>query len=250
MIDLVSVIMPSYNSEFFLKESIESVVNQTHSNWEMIIVDDCSKDKSVDIVKEFIKKDSRIQLIVNSVNEGAAVSRNKAIKQAKGDYVAFLDSDDLWLETKLSDQLDFMVNNNYSFTYTYYDQIDELNLFLKSVNKMPIKVNYLDTIKHNKIGCLTVIFKKDAFNDYFMPQIRKRQDFGLWLKLLKQSEYAYCLPKTLSKYRIRENSISRNKLSLIKFHWELYRNIENHSIAKSMYYISYLIFSKLYEKFQ
>ncbi len=250
MIDLVSVIMPSYNSEFFLKESIESVVNQTHSNWEMIIVDDCSKDKSVDIVKEFIKKDSRIQLIVNSVNEGAAVSRNKAIKQAKGDYVAFLDSDDLWLETKLSDQLDFMVNNNYSFTYTYYDQIDELNLFLKSVNKMPIKVNYLDTIKHNKIGCLTVIFKKDAFNDYFMPQIRKRQDFGLWLKLLKQSEYAYCLPKTLAKYRIRENSISRNKLSLIKFHWELYRNIENHSIVKSIYYISYLILSKLYEKLQ
>lgn len=248
--ELVSIITPSYNSKLFIKETIKSVIEQTYTKWEMIIVDDCSTDNSKEIISQFVKDDNRIKLFNNKKNIGAAKTRNKAIDFAKGNYIAFLDSDDLWNPEKLELQLAFMVQNKIAFSYTYYDWINEKGKKLRSAIKLPHKVNYSSTIRHNKIGCLTVIFNVDYFKDYKMPNIRKRQDFGLWLKLLGQCEYAYCLPLNLASYRITPNSISSNKFSLIKYHWILYRKIENHSVIKSLYFISYLIFSKVLLKFR
>lgn len=249
-IDLVSIITPSYNSIPYIKYTIESVLSQTYKEWEMIIVDDCSTDKSVHYIEGLCKKDKRIKLFANKTNLGAAETRNKAINEASGEYIAFLDSDDLWKENKLELQLKFMKERNSCFSYTMYDWIDEESKQLRSAFDLPLKVNYWETIKHNKIGCLTVIFKKSCFDSYMMPNIRNRQDFGLWLKLLKQCEYAECLPVNLASYRIRKNSISRNKVKLVKYHWNLYRKIEKHSSVTSLYLVIYLLVAKIFENFK
>lgn len=236
---MVSVITPMYNSYRFIRDTIESVINQTYENWEMIIVDDSSSDGSIQVVEDYSKVDERIRLFVNEVNLGAAVTRNKAIKLSKGKYIAFLDADDLWLPNKLDKQIAFMKVNGYSFSFTGYSLIDEKGGVIEKNNIMPSEVNYFKTITNNKIGCLTVIFDKTNFEDYMMPNIRKRQDLGLWLKLLRQCEIAYCIQENLALYRIRKGSISSNKLKLVKYHWELYRKIEKHSIVKSLYFVIY-----------
>ncbi|WP_010522388.1 glycosyltransferase family 2 protein [Aquimarina agarivorans] len=242
----ISVITPSYNSERFISETIKSVLMQSYKNWELIIVDDCSSDKTIEIIKEFANNEKRIKFFKNKANLGAAVTRNYAFTRVTGEYIAFLDSDDLWHPDKLKLQLEFMKKNNYNFSFTGYKQINENDLFIKNINNLPEKVNYENTIKSNKIGCLTVMIKVGFFKEISMPNLRKRQDFGLWLKLLKECDYAYCLPEILSSYRVRRDSVSSDKLSLIKFHWELYRNIEKQSVLKSLYYLSYHIFNKVF----
>jgi teichuronic acid biosynthesis glycosyltransferase TuaG len=238
MKEIVSIITPLYNSEEFIRDAIGSVLLQTYTNWEMIIVDDCSTDDSVELIKHYVEQDSRIKLIQLSENSGAAVARNKAIEMAQGRYIAFLDSDDLWLSDKLEKQVAFMQSNNYPFTYVSYDKIKEQGEVFDNI-VVPDRVSYSDMLKMSSIGCLTAMYDTDYFGKVYMPLIRKRQDLGLWLCLLKKTDYAYGLNESLAQYRVRKNSISANKVNAAKFTWRLYREVEELSLVKASYYFSH-----------
>ena len=227
MKDLVSIITPVYNAEKFIEETITSVQNQTHTNWEHLLVDDKSSDNSVAIIEEASKKDQRIKLIKLEENGGPAVARNKAIELANGRYLAFLDADDLWFEFHLKASLDFMKINSHAFVFASFKRSNENLEFVYSDFVVPEKVSYTDILKSNSIGCLTAVIDTKSLGKMEMPLIRKRQDMGLWLKYLKKIDYAYGINKTHAIYRIRENSLSRDKKSLIKYQWEFYRKVEN-----------------------
>lgn len=237
MNDLISIITPSFNSSEYIKETIKSVLDQTYGDWEMIIVDDCSTDNSQEIIEGYTNNDSRIKLIILDENSGAAVARNVAIQKANGRYIAFLDADDLWEPTKLEKQFGFMRDNNYAFTYTFYSAISNSGEPLLKDLVFPKKVSYKDLLKTCSIGCLTVIIDKTKFSDILMPHIRRGQDYALWLKLLRQVEYAYCVNENLARYRIISNSLSRNKVKKMMGQWYIYRKIEKLSYCKALFYI-------------
>lgn len=245
---LISIITPLYNAESFIERNILSVQRQTYRNWEHIIVNDCSTDKGAEIVKKWKEKDPRIQFIENKENLGPAVTRNTAIKAAKGHYIAFLDSDDQWYPKKLETQLKFMQEKNIPFSFTYYDQVDEEGKKAGAFTDIPEKVNYSSTLRNNKIGCLTAVYDTSFFGKVYMPLIKRRQDYALWLSLLRKVDYAYCLPEVLATYTLRTNSVSSNKLKLIKYNWTVYRKIEGHSFIKSAFYLCSIIFNKLSRK--
>ncbi|MCC5919856.1 MAG: glycosyltransferase family 2 protein [Cyclobacteriaceae bacterium] len=241
MSKLVSIITPLHNSAPFVTETIESVINQTYPHWEMIIVDDCSEDKGTDIVKEYAKKDRRIRLIENESNLGPAKTRNRAIEQSKGDYIAFLDSDDLWAPTKLAIQLEFMQSNKYAFTYTEYFKISEDGK-PQGTQLIPNKLNYKELLKTCPIGCLTVIYDAKQLGKVYMPIIDKRQDYALWLKILKTLPYAHGLKEKLATYRVRKSSVSSNKLKAAGYQWRVYREIESLGLIKScFYFVNYFL---------
>lgn len=244
--DLVSIITPSYNSAEFIVQTIESVISQSHKNWEMIIVDDNSTDNTVQCIKPFITSDQRIQLYQLSKNCGTAVARNTAIQKAKGTYIAFLDSDDVWLPNKLEKQLLFMKVNDFNFSHTFYDVIDEKGTFLNKKVRPAYKMNYNKMLYSNKIGCLTAMYNAEKLGKVYMPNIRKRQDYALWLTILKKEKNVYCLQETLALYRDRSNSISNNKIEMLKWNWQLYRKEEKLSYVKSFFYITTNILNKLF----
>jgi len=222
---VTSIITPSHNSTQFISATIQSVLNQSTSDWELIIVDDCSSDNSVEVVQSFVERDSRIKLIQLSENSGAAVARNRAIEAAQGRYIAFLDSDDLWLPDKLETQIQFMEDNDVAFSYAAYEKINEQG---KAVGKVgvPERITYNDLLKVCSIGCLTAVYDTQKLGKIYMPLIRKRQDLGLWLRILKQIPYAYGVQEVLGQYQLRSDSISANKLSAAQFTWKLYREVE------------------------
>jgi teichuronic acid biosynthesis glycosyltransferase TuaG len=230
---LVSVITPSYNAEKFIRHTIGSVQAQTHQNWEMLIVDDCSKDRSVEIIKEVSVEDPRVKLIQLETNSGAAVARNTAIENAKGKYIAFLDSDDYWKPEKLQKQLAFMEENNYVFSFTNYEIVTEDGTPTNVEVKVPHSLTYHDLLKNTIIGCLTVMINIEKIGKYKMPNIRTRQDFALWLSILRDGYTAYGLQIPLSCYRKVEGSISSNKVKAAKKTWAVYRNIERLSLPYS-----------------
>lgn len=234
--DLVSIIMPSYNCEEIIKKSIDSVLNQTYSNWELIIVDDCSTDKTETTVLEYIKKSNKIKFYKLKKNSGAAIARNKAIELSKGKYIAFLDSDDCWKQNKLSLQISFMKENNIYFSSTGYELYDENGNSLKKAIIPPKKVNYNKFVFLScPVGNLTVIYNAEKLGKIYAPNIRKRNDFALWLQILKKTEYCYGMSEILANYTVgRSGSLSKNKFKLMKYHWILYREIEKHSVIKSI----------------
>lgn len=234
--DLVSIITPLYNAEKYISDTIESVLNQTYEKWEMIIVDDCSSDKGVEIVEKYQKKDERIRLIRLEKNSGSAISRNKGIEEARGRYIAFLDSDDIWHREKLEKQISFMRQNNYVFTFTKYQFMSEDGKLMNKVINVPKKVDYKRALILNPIGCLTAIYDSKIIGKVYFPIIKKSEDYGFWLKILKMGYYGHGLNEVLAYYRIRRNSLSANKFSLVKYHWNLYRNIEKLPIIKSAFY--------------
>lgn len=242
---LVSVVTPSHNCSAFISETIQSVLNQSFLGWELIVVDDCSTDKSVELIQFFVNLDSRIKLIQLTNNSGAAVARNTAISAAKGRYIAFLDSDDLWLPDKLEKQLVFMQKSNYPFSYTAYDKIDQYGKRFGHVG-VPDMVSYTDLLMIPSIGCLTAMYDTEYFGKVFMPMIRKRQDLGLWLCLLKKTDYAYGLNENLALYRVRKDSISANKVDAARFTWRLYRKVEGLNLIKSGYYFTFYAISGLF----
>lgn len=237
MTPTVSIITPLHNAEAFVAETISSVLAQSYQDWELIIVDDVSGDQSVDIVERFLEQDARIKLIRLTENSGAAVARNTGIEAARGRYIAFLDSDDLWLPEKLSTQLAFMQTHGHAFSFSAYERIDEHGKSLGEVG-VPEKVNYRQMLKTSVIGCLTAMYDTHFFGKVYMPLIRKRQDYGLWLKLLRQVDFAYGIQQPLARYRIRRNSISSNKLNTATYNWRLYREVEKLSLFASCYYFS------------
>ncbi|WP_027339026.1 glycosyltransferase family 2 protein [Halonatronum saccharophilum] len=242
---LISIVTPLYNSEDYISKTIESVLGQTHQNWELIIVDDCSSDNGVQIVRKYQKQDSRIKLIELKKNSGSAVARNTAIREADGRYIAFLDSDDLWHPQKLEKQIKFMKDNNYAFSFTKYQHMtEESNLVNKYIN-VPERLSYRRALLINPIGCLTVIYDTKQLGKVYMPLIRKRQDYGLWLKILKREGYGYGLNENLAYYRLRSNSLSASKINLVKYQWKLYREIEELSILESIFYLGCVSMSKV-----
>lgn len=240
---LVSIITPVHNAEKFLRACLESVLAQTYKHWEHIIVDDCSSDNSMAIIREFAQKDSRIKFIQLSKNSGAGVARNKAIEKAAGNYIAFLDSDDLWFDKKLMIQIAFMQDNGYSFTFTSYDKINEAGNKISEVHAKE-RITYNTALYKNPIGCLTVMYDVSFFGKEFMPVIRKRQDYALWLRLLKKTD-AHWLNSVLASYRVGNNSISSNKASLLRYEWKIYREVEGLSFGKSLFYLLSAILLKL-----
>lgn len=232
---IFSIITPSFNSSEFISTTIVSIIQQTLTSWELLIIDDYSTDNTVSIVERFISTDDRIKLLRLNENSGAAVARNVGIEQAKGRYIAFLDSDDIWSPTKLEKQLNFMEKNQYPFTYTEYKKIDVQGKVIGDLS-MPSRISYHDMLKGHTIGCLTAVYDTNYFGKVYMPIINKRQDLGLWLKLLKKGRIAYGVNESLAFYRVRSDSISSNKLSAATYTWRLYRDIENINFFKALYY--------------
>ena len=243
---LVSVIMPTYNCAKFISETLDSIQAQTYENWEIVIVDDCSKDNTKEIVDAYIARDPRIKYFCLEVNSGAAVARTKAMELADGEYMAFCDSDDLWMPDKLERQLAFMKENGYAFTCTAYEQVNEETEPLNRVIKTKKKTNYNRLLLDCPVGNSSVMYSVKQMGKFEVPNIRKRNDDALWLQMLKKEEYIYGMPDVLMRYRIRSNSISSNKLSVIKYHWILYREIEHLNVFRSAFHICWWCFLKVF----
>ncbi len=247
---LVSIITPSYNSSPFIMETYQSIVEQTHDNWEWLITDDGSTDDSWQILLALAEKDSRIKPVQNVKNSGAAVSRNNSIARANGEFLAFLDSDDIWLPKKLELHLAFMQAGNIDISFTPYALINEQSRDLnQSVDARLIGAfDYEDMlIKKATMGCCTVVVRKNAFKDLSMPLIRAGQDYALWLKLLKTGKKAHVFNKVLSRYRIVSNSLSRNKVKKAQSIWRVYRDIEKLNIIKASYVFSHYAFRAFFK---
>lgn len=234
---LVSIITPTYNCAEFIGRTIDSVLLQTYKNWEMIIVDDRSKDNTREIVEEYMKKDPRIKYHLLSENAGAAVARTTAMKLAQGSYMAFLDSDDIWMPEKLQRQIKWMSENRYAFSCTAYEQIDEEDNLRGKTIKTVKKTDYNRLLLDCPVGNSTVMYDVEKMGKFEVPNIRKRNDDALWLQMLKKEKYIWGMQDVLMQYRIRRNSISSNKMAVIKYHWILYRDIEHLNVFRSAFHI-------------
>lgn len=225
MTPLVSIIMPSYNAERYIAQSIESVMAQTYQNWELLITDDGSSDKTVAIVKEYCAKDERINLLESNVHHGPGDTRNMSINRAKGQFIAFIDNDDVWLPEKLEKQIPFMLENGYGFTYTAYDMVDEKGVWKRTVRT----AGMLDAQKYMRntvIGCATVVLNHDVVGEFQMFVNDTSDDMTLWLSLMHRGFNAYPYPEVLMRYRVRKHSASSNKLRTAIDVWKVYRRIE------------------------
>ena len=234
---LVSIITPSYNSAKFIAETIQSVQNQTYTNWEMIIVDDGSSDETEHVVLSIIQNDNRIQFHKLNQNSGPAVARNTGIEKASGDYMTFIDADDIWFPTFIENNIKTIQKTGISFVFSSYRRANEQLEFVYSDFIVPHKVSYTDILKSNSISCLTAFLDIKKLGKKYMPLIRKRQDMGLWLNYLKVIPFAHGIQETQAIYRIRENSLSRKKSDLIKYQWQFYREVENLNVFQSAYYM-------------
>ena len=230
---LVSIITPSYNSAKFIKQCIESVIAQTYTNWEMLIVDDYSADNSLQILKKY--NDKRIQLIELDKNVGASESRNVAIRKAKGKYIAFLDSDDLWEPQKLEKQISFMEKEDVAFSFSTYQPISDDDSKLYSIIHAPKIVTYSSYLKKTIIGCLTVIIDREKTGVFEMPKIRSSHDMALWLLIMRRGFDAYGLDENLARYRIVSTSNTANKWRAAKDVWKVYRQFEKLSFFYSIW---------------
>lgn len=242
---MASIIMPTYNSEKYLCDSIQSAMAQSFDNWELIISDDGSEDKTLEIVKKFQSQDERIKLIRSPTNMGAANSRNAAVELAEGRYIAFLDSDDIWLPEKLSYQLDFMQLNDVAFSYARYQKINENGELITDSCYLPSKIDYHTLLGNQVIGCLTAVYDSEVFGKVYMPNIAKNEDFCLWLALLKRVKYAYCCDETIAQYRVRKGSVSSNKFLSLYYVWIVYRDIEKIPLLKSLTHLIKYIFFRM-----
>jgi teichuronic acid biosynthesis glycosyltransferase TuaG len=230
---LVSIITPSYNSLRFLPQTVQSIISQTYTNWEWIIVDDFSTDGTIEYLENLSSGDSRIKPIFLEANQGAAYARNLAIQNASGKYIAFLDSDDLWTSNKLSQQIEFMKDNDYAFTFTSYRLMEENADVTSKVIHAPKRIDYNQLLKNTVIGCLTVILDIEKVGKVQMPLIRTRQDMVLWLSILKRGFVAQGFQQELAFYRKVHGSISSNKIKAARMNWFVYRKIEKLSVPRA-----------------
>lgn len=229
----VSIIMPSYNTGRFISETIESVLAQSYSDWELIIVDDCSNDNTDDVVSQYLT-DKRIRYIKNETNSGAAVSRNRALREAKGKWIAFLDSDDLWEPDKLETQIVFMEKNDYHFSYTNYIEIDEESSPNGKSVTGPKRISRHGMYNYCWMGCLTVMYDAEVVGLIQIEDIKKNNDYAIWLKVCKKAN-CYLLNENLARYRKRNGSISNHGyIKLIKWHYKLFREAEKNNPISSV----------------
>ena len=232
----ITVIIPMHNSSKHILECLESVIKQTYKNLEIIVVDDASKDNSLELVKNIKVKDNRIKVIELKENVGAGIARNKGIEAATGDYIAFLDSDDYWLLDKLEKQVKFMEENNYTFIYGGYDYFKNGR---RKKAKVPKSMNYNQLLKNHAIFTSTVMLNMEHLSkeDIFMPNLRRGQDYGAWWNILKKGITAYAITDTIAIYRVGEKSLSSNKFKATKRTWHLFK-LENLSLIKRLFYFS------------
>ncbi len=242
---LVSVVMPTFNSVEYMNESISSVLSQSYSNIELIIIDDCSTDGTQEALIEWQSKDARIQFFSLDSNSGAAIARNKAIEKARGRYIAFLDSDDFWKEEKLKIQISQMEKERISFSYTTY-RVRNVTSGDEATRDAPNFVDYHALLKNNVIGCSTVILDIELLGKKYFPLIRKRQDFALWLSILKEGIIAKKAGDELTIYNVRSDSLSSNKINSSIYTWRVYREVEKLPLPKAIYYfLNYAFFGIL-----
>ncbi len=234
---LVSIITPSYNSAKFIAETIQSAQNQTYQNWEMIIIDDGSSDETESVVLSLSQNDNRIQFHKLNQNSGPAIARNTGIEKASGDYMTFIDADDIWFPTFIENNIKTIQETGIPFVFSSYRRANEQLEFIYSDFIVPNKVSYTDILKSNSISCLTAFVDIKKLGKKYMPLIRKRQDMGLWLNYLKVIPFAHGIQETQAIYRIRENSLSRKKLDLIKYQWQFYREVEKLNVFQATYYM-------------
>lgn len=232
----VSIVMPAFNASQVIAESISSVLNQTYQNFELIIVDDSSTDNTREIISKFVNADSRVKLLVNNFEKGAAGARKTAIENSRGRYLAFLDSDDLWSEDKLESQISFIGKYGYPFVYSDYYTFENRIADVKSVVKCPPRISYKQMLNKCSIGCLTVMIDRNAFLDLEFP-IHPKEDYVFWLKLLKKVDFAHNCPGVRSYYRLSPSSLSGNKFAEIRKQWSVVYEYEQTSLIKSIFCI-------------
>jgi teichuronic acid biosynthesis glycosyltransferase TuaG len=233
----VSIITPNYNAGKYIAETIESVLAQSFGDWEMIIVDDASTDDSREIIEKYKAADPRIKALYLTENKGQGNARNVAIRQAVGKYIAFLDSDDIWHPEKLERHLDFMKKNNSVFSHTSYGFIDESgNKILSDFHVSSKPVTYKDLLKRTEISCLTAMYDQERIGKFYMPGLRRKQDYKLWLDILKAGYVSDPLDEVLAWYRQRKNSTTGNKKKLIYEHYLFLKNIEKLPGLEALYY--------------
>ncbi|GAA4311504.1 glycosyltransferase family 2 protein [Compostibacter hankyongensis] len=244
---LVSVITPCYNSRHYIADAIQSVISQSYANWEMIIVDDCSTDRSVAVIEKFLT-DPRIKLYKQAQNSGPVLARNLAISKASGDIIAFLDSDDIWNEDKLQEQLEvYKANSSCAIVFSDYEYI---NVHGRSVNKFirgPKYIGYRSLLKSNYIGCLTATYNVALLGKRYLIA-HGHEDYILWLSILREGFVAMNVGKSLAKYRVLSNSISSNKLKAARWQWSIYRNVEKIGLTRSIYYFIHYAFSAIIKR--
>lgn len=242
---LVSIVMPAHDAEAYISESISSVQRQTHQNWELLVIDDASHDQTVQIVEKFQATDDRIQLYPLPANQGAGFARNIGIKASKGDFISFLDADDMWKPEKLETQLKFMEENQAKVCYSSYDLVDEEGRSLgKRVNALE-ELPFSKLLKANYIGNLTGMYNAVALGKIYCPLIRKRQDWGLWLLAVQKAGGATGITEALASYRVRKHSISQNKWEMLGYNYQVYRKVMGFTAVKSAFWM--LLF--LWEQF-
>ncbi|WP_405208877.1 glycosyltransferase family 2 protein [Aquimarina sp. LLG6339-5] len=258
MDNLVSIITPVYNAEKYIQDCIKSVINQTFDNWEHILIDDCSDDNSIHIIKKFCDLDSRIKLFVQDSNSGAGLARNRGIKEAKGRYISFLDADDYWHKDKLNKQLSFMIDNNHVLTYTSYYVFEKYSIPIY-YREVPIKTSYKKILQNCYIFCSTAMYDTNVLGKAYFPDIRKRQDWVLWIRILEKIKNSYGINEPLVYYRIgNKNSLSKNKFGLLKHNYNVFKRELNKSHLKSIlmmlsflgHYFWYKTFSKQKKQFK
>ena len=282
MSGLVSIIMPSYNTGKFIAESIASVAAQTYTDWELIVVDDASNDNTDEVVQRVIQgeqksvchpersvsvvegsnSEERIRYLKNDRNHGAAYSRNRALREAKGKWIAFLDSDDLWAPEKLEKQIAFMTKNGYAFSYTRYEEIDENGKSTGTIVGGPKHISKTGMFNYCWPGCLTVMYDREVVGDIQIAEIQKNNDYAMWLKIVRKAD-CYLLAENLASYRKRTGSITHachperseakskdlsRHLSLIKWHYKLYREAEGMNPVESLFNTGRNLFFGVWKK--
>ena len=247
--ELVSIIMPSYNCGDYVEDTIRCVQAQTYQNWEIIFVDDCSTDETVRRVLSISDKDPRIHLYQNKKNSGAAVSRNNALQKAKGRWIAFLDSDDLWEPNKLESQVRFMTENDYKFSYTYYKEMDADGNDSGVMVLGPRRITKSGMYAFCWPGCLTVMYDAAVIGLIQIEDIKKNNDYAMWLKVCKKAD-CYLLPEVLAKYRRgRSGSVSSHGIStMIKWHYKLFRDAEKMGVVSSIWHTGVNLICGFYKK--
>ncbi len=245
---LVSIIMPSWNTENYIAESIQSVIDQTYKNWELIIVDDCSTDNTDEVVRAF--NDQRIKYLKNEKNSGAALTRNRALKEARGEWIAFLDSDDLWVPEKLEHQINFMKKKGCNLSFTEYEKIDEESKPLNIYVSGPDKVNKRKMYNYDYIGQLTMMYSAKEFGLIQIKDIKKNNDYAIRLQLYKKpNTCAYLLKEDLAKYRVRKVSISHDKFKRkFKSHYDLFHMCDEKPAIVAIWYACWNMFYGVLKK--
>ena len=253
--ELVSVVMPTHNGDRFLEDSIRSILAQTYANLELVITDDCSDNiATLEILRRFQEQDTRVDVVYLKENKGPGYARNKSIERARGRYIAFCDSDDRWFADKLERQLAFMREKGCALCCSSYIVCNERNENI-GIRISSVRITYKMMERDNKIGCLTAIYDiKKLGEKYYMPTLRKRQDWALFLIILQKCRIAYGMVEPLAYYRDRSHSVSSNKFSLVKYNVAVYHEILKFSWLKSYFYFFFLFLptyvAKLYRRYR